>query len=247
MQTNGKYVVSALEHIGEPTTVAALVDFIAAQTNSPAIEVDQPVRQVLRKGLAYGFVERLQSKYYLTSNGGGLGGATDRKERQTHRANMLLPKRQSQTRSQTAVIKKGHVYPEDVSLAAADAKNLSVEVASKRTTNRRLGQRLERLRRVFTPKMPADNPDNATVAVATARNTHRNFEGENNSRIEAESSLRLRSRMQTRNIVRVAGVPVERPPKQKRRRHKLLNSALAVNIEDVGTANNVTHRNRNPN
>lgn len=228
MRTNGKYVVHALEHIGEPTTLAALVACVAQQTNNAPAALEEPVRQVLRKGLAYGFVERLQAKYYLTSSGGDCAGAADRRERRNHRASLLL------STPPTAPIH-------------SDVKPPAAIGPATNGTAGGLGLRLERMRRVFGSKVSKDGGSptaNKTVATAGPRTRTlaarvANIISADVDSVEARSTASgaqnepLPPQRKNRSL-RVAGVLVERPP--RRRRPKLLMSAIdntvAVNEPD---------------
>lgn len=67
IKMNGLVVASSLKQLGEPTALPALVAYIASQTNKDVDDIKASVKQVLRHGMQYGFIDRLNSKYFLTT------------------------------------------------------------------------------------------------------------------------------------------------------------------------------------
>lgn len=67
IKMNGLVVASSLKQLGEPTALPALVAYIAKQTNKDIDDIKASVKQVLRHGMQYGFIDRLNSKYFLTT------------------------------------------------------------------------------------------------------------------------------------------------------------------------------------
>lgn len=67
MKKSGQMIVKALSSFSVPVTLDRLVKYIVDQSTLPENEIRSYVKQVLSKGLHYGYVDKNVSKYFLTS------------------------------------------------------------------------------------------------------------------------------------------------------------------------------------
>lgn len=156
IQMNGKLVVRSLEQIGEPATLSHLVQHISAQSDKTTDQITPVVQSVLRHGLAYGFVDRARSRYFLTSEAAPAGrtAAGRPMKRSSSGAARRRPRRAASHHAGTAAAKpaaSGTEMPAKSSRSAAAGRRRRARAGKSAPATLRTARRRRRRARSAAP------------------------------------------------------------------------------------------------